>query len=136
MKGTALKKRIAGAAVLVLSVVFLQSVCRAGEGDYYFREGTRLLKQAKLDQAVTSLTEAIRLAPDRRPIIIVGLPILSRSGTRRQNGIFSQHFSFHPIIKRRITTSGSSFAVRKITTKPSLFFRKPHRGEAPLNSIT
>ena len=65
MKGTALKKRIAGAAVLVLSVVFLQSVCRAGEGDYYFREGTRLLKQAKLDQAVTSLTEAIRLAPDR-----------------------------------------------------------------------
>jgi Tfp pilus assembly protein PilF len=65
MKRNVLKRWMIGIAMPLLSLVLVPGLCLAGNGDSYFKKGTRLLKQAKPDQAVVALTEAIRLAPDR-----------------------------------------------------------------------
>ena len=64
MKRNTLKRWIGGILLPVLIVVLFPGLCLAQDGDFYFKEGTKLLKQAKLDQAVGTLTEAIHLSPD------------------------------------------------------------------------
>ena len=59
------KKGIQGVCLFLFVLVLVPGFCLARDGGHYFQEGTRLLKQAKPDQAVISLTEAIRLMPDR-----------------------------------------------------------------------
>jgi Tfp pilus assembly protein PilF len=65
MNSNALKGWIQGIVLTFSVLVLFSGPSLAGDGGYYFQEGTRLLKQAKPDQAVASLTEAIRLVPDR-----------------------------------------------------------------------
>ena len=63
MKRNVLYRKILMLLPLFLPVIFA-GLSQAGDEDYYFQEGTRLLKQAKLDRAAAGLTEAIQLAPD------------------------------------------------------------------------
>ena len=64
MKRNALKRWMQGVVLFLSVLVLFSGHGLAMDGGHYFREGTRLLKQAKPDQAVASLTEAIRLEPD------------------------------------------------------------------------
>jgi Tfp pilus assembly protein PilF len=65
MNRNALKRWIQGVVLSLFVLVLFSGRGLARDGGYYFQEGTRLLKQAKPHQAVASLTEAIRLVPDR-----------------------------------------------------------------------
>jgi Tfp pilus assembly protein PilF len=64
MKRNVLKKWLPGIAMPLLFLALFPGLCLAGDGNYYFHEGTTLLKQGELDQAAAALTEAIRLVPD------------------------------------------------------------------------
>jgi Tfp pilus assembly protein PilF len=56
---------LAGTAVVLFILLFLIGMAPAETGDFYFEQGTRFLKETKLEQAIWAFTEAIRLAPDR-----------------------------------------------------------------------
>jgi len=56
---------LAGTAVVFVILLFLVGMAPAETGDLYFEEGTRFLKQARLERAIWAFTEAIRLAPNR-----------------------------------------------------------------------
>jgi len=65
MKRDFLWKWLAGMAVMVISLMIAPGTGLAEKGDIYFEQGTRLLKETRLEQAIWAFTEAIRLAPDR-----------------------------------------------------------------------
>lgn len=64
MKRNVLKKWLPGIAMPLLFLALFPGLCLAGDGNYWFHQGTTLLKQGELDQAAAALTEAIRLVPD------------------------------------------------------------------------
>jgi Tfp pilus assembly protein PilF len=65
MRKKALRMGLIGIGMVVLILACSTERSLAGEDDFYFREGTRLLKLAKPAPAAEVLTEAIRLAPFR-----------------------------------------------------------------------
>ena len=65
-----MRKKALGIGLVGIGMVVLLLACSterslAGEDDFYFREGTKLLKLAKPGPAAEAFTEAIRLAPFR-----------------------------------------------------------------------
>jgi Tfp pilus assembly protein PilF len=59
---------LAGTAVVFFILLFLIGMAPAETGDIYFEQGTRFLKETRLEQAIWAFTEAIRLAPDRAEV--------------------------------------------------------------------
>jgi Tfp pilus assembly protein PilF len=64
MKTNTLKRWMTGIAVPLFLLAIVPGLSLARDGESYFQEGTKLLKQGELDQAAAALTEAIRLVPD------------------------------------------------------------------------
>lgn len=65
MRRKPFRKWSACAAVLLVSLMFGSATVLAENGDFYFDQGTRFLKEVRLEQAIQAFTQAIRLTPDR-----------------------------------------------------------------------
>jgi len=65
MKRDLFRKWLAGMAFMVMALMVAPGMGLAENGDTYFEQGTRLLKETRLEEAVWAFTETIRLAPDR-----------------------------------------------------------------------